>query len=86
MTPPLNRSHFPMMTCVSRLLAAPFLAVPMLTGLPSTSGAAEPKLNLILLIADDMGCDDCGAYGHPTIRTPNSSASGAKACASTGPF
>jgi len=27
--------------------------------------------NLILIIADDMAWDDCGAYGHPTIRTPN---------------
>lgn len=27
--------------------------------------------NLILIIADDMAWDDCGAYGHPHIRTPN---------------
>lgn len=27
--------------------------------------------NLILIIADDMAWDDSGAYGHPTIRTPN---------------
>ncbi len=27
--------------------------------------------NIILIIADDMNWDDCGAYGHPTIRTPN---------------
>lgn len=27
--------------------------------------------NLILIIADDMAWDDCGAYGHPSIRTPN---------------
>jgi N-sulfoglucosamine sulfohydrolase len=27
--------------------------------------------NIVLIIADDMGWDDCGAYGHPTIRTPN---------------
>ncbi|MHC4117750.1 MAG: sulfatase family protein [Planctomycetota bacterium] len=27
--------------------------------------------NIVLFIADDMGWDDCGAYGHPTIRTPN---------------
>ena len=31
--------------------------------------AARP--NLVLIIADDMSWDDCGAYGHPTIRTPN---------------
>ena len=27
--------------------------------------------NIVLIIADDMGWDDCGAYGHPSIRTPN---------------
>jgi len=27
--------------------------------------------NIVLIIADDMGWDDCGAYGHPRIRTPN---------------
>ena len=27
--------------------------------------------NLILIIADDMSWDDCGACGHPNIQTPN---------------
>ena len=27
--------------------------------------------NIVLIIADDMNWDDCGAYGHPTIKTPN---------------
>lgn len=27
--------------------------------------------NFILFIADDMAWNDCGAYGHPKIRTPN---------------
>ncbi len=31
----------------------------------------EPPPNLILIIADDMAWDDCGAYGHPSIQTPN---------------
>ena len=31
--------------------------------------ATQP--NFILFIADDMAWDDCGAYGHPKIRTPN---------------
>jgi len=30
-----------------------------------------PRPNFVLIIADDMGWDDCGAYGHPAIRTPN---------------
>lgn len=32
-------------------------------------GASRP--NLLILIADDMGWDDLGAYEHPTIRTPH---------------
>ena len=31
--------------------------------------AAQP--NFVIMIADDMSWDDCGAYGHPTIKTPN---------------
>lgn len=27
--------------------------------------------NFVIIIADDMACEDCGAYGHPHIRTPN---------------
>lgn len=30
----------------------------------------EPP-NLILIIADDMAWNDCGACGHPNVRTPN---------------
>ncbi|HBF17344.1 MAG TPA: hypothetical protein DDW37_06890, partial [Verrucomicrobiales bacterium] len=33
-------------------------------------GAGE-KPNIILIIADDMNWDDCGVYGHPSIKTPN---------------
>jgi arylsulfatase A-like enzyme len=32
---------------------------------------AERRPNFLIFIADDMACDDCGAYGHQTIRTPN---------------
>lgn len=39
---------------------------------PSTATAdAATSPNLILIIADDMNWDDCGAYGHSSIRTPN---------------
>ncbi|MHC4356805.1 MAG: sulfatase family protein, partial [Planctomycetota bacterium] len=31
----------------------------------------KDRPNIVLIIADDMAWDDCGAYGHPTIRTPN---------------
>ena len=33
--------------------------------------AADERPNIVLIIADDMNWDDCGAYGHPHIRTPN---------------
>ncbi len=36
---------------------------------PPTQAPLSP--NLILIIADDMAWDDSGAYGHPSIRTPN---------------
>ncbi|MEM7314486.1 MAG: sulfatase-like hydrolase/transferase, partial [Planctomycetota bacterium] len=35
-----------------------------------TASASRPP-NIVLIIADDMNWDDCGAYGHPSIRTPN---------------
>lgn len=36
------------------------------------SAAVEARQpNLLIFIADDMAWDDCGAYGHPTIKTPN---------------
>src|SRR5688500_17070722 len=44
----------------------------VLCGVISLSAAAEPgRPNFILFIADDMAWDDCGAYGHPHIKTPN---------------
>ena len=33
--------------------------------------AAEEPPNFVIFIADDMAWEDCGAYGHKTIRTPN---------------
>lgn len=36
---------------------------------PETKEVAPP--NLVLIIADDMAWNDCGAYGHPNILTPN---------------
>lgn len=36
---------------------------------PSAHGDERP--NFIIFVADDMAWDDCGAYGNPSIRTPN---------------
>lgn len=38
-------------------------------GTRTDSATALP--NFLIIIADDMACEDCGAYGHPHIRTPN---------------
>jgi len=32
---------------------------------------ADERPNFLVFIADDMAWNDCGAYGHPLIRTPN---------------
>ncbi|UCC97885.1 MAG: sulfatase, partial [Phycisphaerales bacterium] len=37
----------------------------------SLAKSRRSRPNIVLIIADDMGWDDCGAYGHPTIRTAN---------------
>ena len=36
---------------------------------PVASGAERP--NVVLIVADDMAWDDCGAFGNPRVRTPN---------------
>ncbi|MEM7236009.1 MAG: GDSL-type esterase/lipase family protein, partial [Planctomycetota bacterium] len=40
--------------------------------LPKLVNKKRPtRPNFIVMIADDMAWNDCGAYGHPKIRTPN---------------
>ncbi|MFK7778824.1 MAG: sulfatase [Gimesia sp.] len=51
---------------ISTLLALNDLAGNVLAESPPAG-----KPNFILFIADDMAWDDCGAYGHPKIQTPN---------------
>ncbi len=42
-----------------------------LPGCVSLRGTRGRPPNIVLIIADDMAWDDCGACGHPTVRTPN---------------
>lgn len=49
---------------MTRLLVASLLA------LTATAVAAD-RPNVVVIIADDLGAEDTGAYGHPKVRTPN---------------
>jgi N-sulfoglucosamine sulfohydrolase len=37
----------------------------------SHAATAHAAPNFVIFVADDMNWEDCGAYGHPFIRTPN---------------
>jgi len=41
----------------------------MLASVHAAEGPERP--NIVLIIADDMAWDDCGAFGNPSIKTPN---------------
>lgn len=47
------------------------LLLALMTGCAGTSTPDAPRPNIVLIIADDLSWDDLGAYGHPTLRTPN---------------
>ncbi len=55
---------------MNRLNLLPVITI-FFTCLWACGGPPEGKPNIILIIADDMAWDDCGAYGHPFIRTPH---------------
>ncbi len=45
------------------------LSLPLMPGL--MKAATQERPNLVVIFCDDMGYGDLGAFGHPTIRTPN---------------
>ena len=48
------------------LLAASILFSPAFAAGPATS-----KPNFVVIIADDLGANDLGVFGHPVVKTPN---------------
>ncbi|MEM6803119.1 MAG: sulfatase [Bacteroidota bacterium] len=53
------------------LLAASALLLFACQSSVSSEQELDKSPNIILIIADDMNWDDCGAYGHPHIQTPH---------------
>ncbi len=49
----------------------PFCCLALLFSAAAMAAAPAPRPNIVLIIADDLAWDDVGAFGHPTIRTPN---------------
>lgn len=47
-----------------------WLTILLLVIFPIVACAADAP-NVVIIIADDMATEDCGAYGHPRIQTPN---------------
>lgn len=43
----------------------------LLVSTDSVQAKDQSRTNIIMFIADDMAWNDCGAYGHPHIQTPN---------------
>ena len=58
------------MNAAKRYWLVPVLVAAALNGCAAPPTDAQPP-NFIVLLADDLGYGDLGAYGHPTIRTPN---------------
>lgn len=48
-----------------------WLFIALILLVPSLLIAQKKPVNVIIILADDMGYGDLGCYGHPTIETPN---------------
>ncbi len=47
------------------------LLLAALTGCAGVPTSTPARPNIVVILADDLAWDDLGAYGHPTLRTPN---------------
>ncbi len=60
---------------MSRLALVSIWGAVLVSVLPALAGSVQAadrrRPNVVLIIADDMAWDDCGAYGNRKIRTPN---------------
>jgi arylsulfatase A len=54
----------------SSTIIARFLSLLTLSVLVSPASAEDRPPNIILIMADDLGYNDLGCYGHPKIKTP----------------
>ena len=61
------------MKLLSKALLTPInlLLVSLLLPAYAVASPSHQSPNVIIIFADDMGYGDIGAYGHPTIRSPN---------------